>query len=105
MNANDLACAGGGMEYARTLAVFEENLASLDLLSFLDPHAGLHARKVVGHHGYAGARSCASHDLKRSPRDGEVEALLTLMQCHVCSWPSLGRSHVVQETCFNFDWC
>jgi hypothetical protein len=79
------------MQHARFLSVLEEDLAAFHDVAFINSHAGLHARKVVGYDGNLGARRRASDDLKRFPRNGEVEALLDLMQCHVCSVSVLGR--------------
>jgi hypothetical protein len=79
------------MQHAWFLSVLEEDLAAFHDVAFINSHAGLHARKVVGYDGNLGARCRASDDLKRFSRNREVEALHDLMQCHVCSVSVLGR--------------
>ena len=97
MDADDASRGRGGMEHARHLAVFEEDLAALHGLAFLYLHPRLHAGKVVGEDGDSRAGGRTSHDLKRFPGNREVEALLDLVQCHVRSvsmpgpGPGLGR--------------
>jgi len=80
MDGDHATGTGRGMEDAGLLAIFEEHLAALHGLPFFHVHARLHAREVVSEHRDPGAGRRASHHLEGFAGDGEVEALLDLMQ-------------------------